>query len=275
MNEWSGYRDRSGSHKRENEIGHEETKGNDKNFDDVSYIMLVPFLWTFGSSFPPLRWPTQLCLLHHSLSRDATVRYICAWRTKDNPISDTLEVVDTTYQVGQTNIDGGGFQMVKDDRFANNKDGQQCLTVNVQFQSYSCGYLLLDDVEFWSAYRRKTYGYVNFVKVWSFQTYDHFSVRGASRLGRAESANSKQRLEHIGGRLEKELGWSRPHRQEWGLGVTHLRHCWRVQSAHNRVWSEPSPPSRHRSCRTPPIHPGHDPSIVCQGTWSAYDIKNS
>jgi len=127
---------------------------------------------------------------------DNPARYIQPWDSTNSragaaakPIQDLKKVIDT-YEVGQTNIDGGGFQIIEYD------EARGYLYVN--FQSYKNGFI--DDVEFW----------YNVDK-------DKFDVRSASRIGQSDLGVNAKRLEYIGGRLEKEFGWKLNRRKNGSL----------------------------------------------------------
>ncbi|KAG7370857.1 DUF1499 domain containing protein [Nitzschia inconspicua] len=119
------------------------------------------------------------CYCSSTPFRDSPARYIEPWGGPENSIADIQNVIDT-YQVGQQGIDGGGYSIV-----TYNKEQQY---LYVQFQSYKYGYI--DDVEFWYNPSKQA-----------------FDVRSASRLGQSDLGVNAKRLEYIGGRLEKELGW--------------------------------------------------------------------
>jgi len=89
-------------------------------------------------------------------------------------------VIDT-YKVGQNGIDGGGFNVVEYD--------EKEKYLYVQFQSYKSGYI--DDFE-----------------CWFNPQSGKFDVRSASRVGMSDVGVNAKRLEYIGGRLEKEHGWT-------------------------------------------------------------------
>lgn len=113
-------------------------------------------------------------------------RWLPAWQAPSGGggMEDVKKVVDT-YQVGQNNVDGGGFEVV--DYVNDKKTGEQYLYV--QFQSYKAGYI--DDFECW--FNPET------------QKYD---VRSSSRLGYSDLGVNAIRLEYIANRLEKEHGWT-------------------------------------------------------------------
>ena len=109
-------------------------------------------------------------------------RWLPAWDSNGGSIQDVKAVVDT-YQVGQNNIDGGGFKVME---FENKGDSQY---LYVQFQSYKAGYI--DDFECWFNPQSKK-----------------FDVRSSSRVGYSDLGVNALRLEYIANRLEKEHGWT-------------------------------------------------------------------
>lgn len=109
-------------------------------------------------------------------------RWLPGWNSNGRSIDDVKAVVDT-YQVGQNNIDGGGFKVMG---FENKGDNQY---LYVQFQSYKAGYI--DDFECWFNPESKK-----------------FDVRSSSRVGYSDLGVNALRLEYIANRLEKEHGWS-------------------------------------------------------------------
>ena len=122
-------------------------------------------------------------------------RYIPAWtpptNTKQtntrNPIEDVKTIMDT-YEVGQNNIDGGGYKIID---YSNTKEEQY---IYVQFQSYKAGYI--DDFECWYNPSSKKY-----------------DVRSSSREGYSDLGVNAKRLEYIAKRLEQEHGWTMDRRK--------------------------------------------------------------
>ena len=111
------------------------------------------------------------------------------WLEGGGSIKDVKKVIDS-YEVGQNNIDGGGFKIIKYD--------EEKQYMYVQFQSYKAGYI--DDFECW--YNPES---------------QKFDVRSASRLGVSDLGVNGKRLEYIGTRLEKEYGWSLQRRKSGKL----------------------------------------------------------
>ena len=111
-------------------------------------------------------------------------RWLPAWESNGRSIEDVKRVIDT-YQVGQNNVDGGGFQVVE---FENNKKNNKQY-LYVQFQSYKAGYI--DDFECWYNPESKK-----------------FDVRSSSRVGYSDLGVNALRLEYIANRLEKEYSWT-------------------------------------------------------------------
>ena len=118
---------------------------------------------------------------------DAPARYIAPWNGKS--IQDVKKVIDT-YQVGQSGVDGGGFEVI------DYNEKEQYLYV--QFQSYKAGYI--DDFE-----------------CWFNPASEKFDVRSSSRVGMSDLGVNAKRLEYIGARLEKEFGWSLERRKNGSL----------------------------------------------------------
>jgi len=125
---------------------------------------------------------------------DNPARYIKPWDSSNaasagSSIADVKKVVDT-YEVGQKDIDGGGFRIIEYD--------QDKGYLYVQFQSYKNGFI--DDVEFWYNSNNKL-----------------FDIRSASRVGQSDLGVNAKRLEYIGTRLEKEFGWKLNRRKNGSL----------------------------------------------------------
>jgi len=118
---------------------------------------------------------------------DAPARFIPSWGGKS--IEDLKQVIDT-YQVGQNGIDGGGFKIIEYD--------EKGKYMYVQFQSYKAGYI--DDFECWFNPQSQK-----------------FDVRSSSRLGMSDLGVNAKRLEYIGGRLEREFGWTLERRKNGSL----------------------------------------------------------
>lgn len=127
------------------------------------------------------------CYCSSSPFSDNMARYIPAWT--GGTIQDVKRIIDT-YEVGQNNIDGGGFQLIKYD--------EQNQYLYCQFQSYKAGYI--DDFEIWFNPNK--------------QKYD---VRSSSRVGYSDLGVNAKRLEYIGYRLEKEYGWVLERRKNGSL----------------------------------------------------------
>ncbi|VEU38637.1 unnamed protein product [Pseudo-nitzschia multistriata] len=110
-------------------------------------------------------------------------RWLPAWEApKGSSIADVKKVVDT-YEVGQNNVDGGGFRVME----YTNSSSEQYLYV--QFQSYKAGYI--DDFE-----------------CWFNPESQKFDVRSSSRVGYSDLGVNAIRLEYIANRLETEYGWT-------------------------------------------------------------------
>jgi uncharacterized protein (DUF1499 family) len=118
------------------------------------------------------------CLASSNPVADLPVRTIPGWN--GNSIKDVKKVIDT-YQVGQGDIDGGGFKIMEYD--------EKEKYIFVQFQSYKAGYI--DDFECW--FNPKS---------------GKFDVRSSSRVGYSDLGVNAARLEYIAGRLEKEFKWT-------------------------------------------------------------------
>jgi len=117
------------------------------------------------------------CLASSNPKADLPVRTIPGWN--GGSIKDVKKVIDT-YQVGQNDIDGGGFKVMEYD------EKEQYLYV--QFQSYKAGYI--DDFE-----------------CWYNPTSGKYDVRSSSRVGYSDLGVNKLRLDYIAGRLNKEFKW--------------------------------------------------------------------
>lgn len=118
------------------------------------------------------------CLASSNPVADLPVRTIPGW--SGGSIRDVRKVIDT-YQVGQNDIDGGGYQVMEYD--------EQNQYLYVQFQSYKAGYI--DDFE-----------------CWYNPTSGKFDVRSASRVGYSDLGVNNLRLKYIAQRLEKEFKWT-------------------------------------------------------------------
>jgi uncharacterized protein (DUF1499 family) len=127
------------------------------------------------------------CYCSSAPFEDSPARYLPPWG--GGSIQDVKKVIDS-YEVGQNNIDGGGFEIIKFD--------EERQYIYVQFQSYKAGYI--DDFECWYNPESKT-----------------FNVRSASRLGLSDLGVNGKRLEYIATRLEKEFGWSLKRRKSGKL----------------------------------------------------------
>lgn len=112
-------------------------------------------------------------------------RWLPAWEGNGRSIEDVKRVIDT-YEVGQNDIDGGGFKIME---YNNNKKEPDDQYLYVQFQSYKAGYI--DDFECWFNPESKK-----------------FDVRSASKVGYSDLGVNAQRLEYIANRLENEYGWT-------------------------------------------------------------------
>jgi uncharacterized protein (DUF1499 family) len=118
-------------------------------------------------------------------------RYIPAWNSSpnngnSNSIKDVKQIIDT-YEVGQNNIDGGGYKIIEYINENNDDGGEQY--IYVQFQSYKVGYI--DDFECWYNPLSKK-----------------FDIRSSSREGYSDLGVNAKRLEYIAKRLEQEYGWT-------------------------------------------------------------------
>lgn len=123
---------------------------------------------------------TPNCLASSNPVADLPVRTISGWNGNGGSIKDVRRVIDT-YQVGQNDIDGGGFKVIEYD--------EKAKYLYVQFQSYKAGYI--DDFECW--YNPKS---------------GKFDVRSSSRVGYSDLGVNRLRLEYIAARLEKEFKWT-------------------------------------------------------------------
>mmetsp|Transcript_20317 Transcript_20317/g.44212 ORF Transcript_20317/g.44212 Transcript_20317/m.44212 type:complete len:299 (+) Transcript_20317:118-1014(+) len=121
-------------------------------------------------------------------------RWLPAWEAPASPkkgavlgssIADVKRVIDT-YQVGQNDVDGGGFKVIE---YKNDKGDDNEHYLYVQFQSYKAGYI--DDFE-----------------CWFNPESQKFDVRSSSRVGYSDLGVNAIRLEYIANRLEKECGWT-------------------------------------------------------------------
>mmetsp|Transcript_12695 Transcript_12695/g.29704 ORF Transcript_12695/g.29704 Transcript_12695/m.29704 type:complete len:297 (+) Transcript_12695:48-938(+) len=112
-------------------------------------------------------------------------RWLPAWQAPSGASMEDVKNVIDTYQVGQNNVDGGGFKVIE--YINDKKTNEQYLYV--QFQSYKAGYI--DDFECWFNPE--------------IQKYD---VRSSSRIGYSDLGVNAIRLEYIANRLEKEHGWT-------------------------------------------------------------------
>mmetsp|Transcript_6264 Transcript_6264/g.8988 ORF Transcript_6264/g.8988 Transcript_6264/m.8988 type:complete len:342 (+) Transcript_6264:175-1200(+) len=125
---------------------------------------------------------------------DNPARFIPAWgggtsKSIGIGIEDVKQVVDT-YEVGQNGVDGGGFKIMEYD--------EKGKYIYVQFQSYKAGYI--DDFE-----------------CWFNPVSQKFDVRSSSRVGMSDLGVNAKRLEYIGGRLEREFGWTLERRKNGSL----------------------------------------------------------
>jgi len=123
-------------------------------------------------------------------------RWLPAWEANGRTIEDVKSIINT-YEVGQNNIDGGGYKIIEYE-YNSKKSESSNQYIYVQFQSYKAGYI--DDFECWFNPESKK-----------------FDVRSASRVGYSDLGVNALRLEYIAKRLEKEHGWTFDRRKNGNL----------------------------------------------------------